>query len=108
VFSQFISDRFWCVILLYDLSEIYTCLINLLVMFCIMRGFVDVDCDKSFLLPLIVETCHTSGHSLRLLWPPCIADAYVVFVLWFLSSFFVGFFPRLISAVSFVRLYLVN
>ena len=62
------------------ISEIYTCLINLIVMFCIIRGFVDADCD-SLLLPLIVETCHTCGHSLRLLWPPCVA-ADVIFYIW--------------------------
>jgi len=35
------------------------------------------------------------------LWPPCVADVDIIFLPWFLSSFFYLFFiPRLISAVA--------
>ena len=38
-----------------------------------------------------------------LLWPPCVADADIIFILWFLLSsafFFFLFLPRLTSAVA--------
>ena len=38
------------------------------------------------------------AYSRNCLWPPCVADADIIFVRWFLSIFL--FFPRLISAVA--------
>jgi len=38
------------------------------------------------------------SHMPSYLWPPCVADADIIFYPWFLSFFF--FFPRLISAVA--------
>jgi len=42
------------------------------------------------------NTCSSNVCIQSLLWPPCVADADIIFLLWFLSSFF----PRLILDVA--------
>ena len=55
------SDRFWSVIpLKFDLT----------VVFCVIHGFVDVDCDSLFNV-IDSEISHTRGHNLRLFKDHC-------------------------------------